>query len=107
MIVLRYEGRRWPGYQVTNDIWERTSPDSPLRKVMQELWMSTDVDKAMRYLKTAPEPRYLKDLILSLLEELIRRGVFVKEATFSGRSRKEVEDTCRRFVQEMKVEGDS
>jgi hypothetical protein len=61
----------------------------------------------MRYLKTAPEPGYHKDLILSLLEELIRRGVFVKEATFSGRSRKEVEDTCRRFVQEMKVEGDS
>lgn len=104
MIVLRYDGRKWPGHQITNEIWERTSPDSPLRKVMKELWMSTNVDKAMRYLKTAPEPGYHRDVILSLLEELISRGVFVKEATFSGRSRKEVEDVCRKFVEGMKIE---
>jgi hypothetical protein len=78
MIVLRYEGRKWPGYQITNDIRERTSPDSPLRKVMKELWMSTNVDKAVRYLKTAPEPGYHKDLILGLLEELISREIIVK-----------------------------
>jgi hypothetical protein len=71
---------------------------------MKELWMSTNVDKAMRYLKTAPEPGYHRDVILSLLEELISRGVFVKEATFSGRSRKEVEDVCRKFVEGMKIE---
>jgi hypothetical protein len=104
VIVLRYDGRKWPGHQITNEIWERTSPDSPLRKVMKELWMSTNVDKAMRYLKTAPEPGYHRDVILSLLEELISRGVFVKEATFSGRSRKEVEDVCCKFVQGMKVD---
>lgn len=66
--------------------------------------MSTNVDKAMRCLKTAPEPGYHRDVILSLLEELISRGVFVKEATFSGKSRKEVEDTCRKFVQGVKTE---
>ena len=104
MIVLRYEGRKWPGYQVTNNIWERTSPDSPLREVMKELWMSTNVDKAMRYLKTAPEPGYHRDLIVGLLEELIGRGIFVKEATFSGRTRKQVEEVCRKFVQSMRVE---
>ena len=104
MIAIRYDGRKWPGYHVTNDIWERTSPDSPLRKVMKELWMSTNVDKAMRCLKTAPKPGYHRDVILSLLEELISRGVFVKEATFSGKSRKEVADTCRKFLQGMKTE---
>ncbi|GAB7335543.1 hypothetical protein MBLNU13_g07883t2 [Cladosporium sp. NU13] len=101
MIVIRYDGKKWPDYQVTNDIWKRTPPDSPLRKVMNELWMSTNVDKAMRCLKTAPEPGYHRDVILSLLEELITRGVSVKEATFSGRSRKEVEKLCRKFVQGM------
>lgn len=104
MLIVRYDGRKWPGQQITNDIWERTSPDSPLRKVMKELWMSTNVDKAMRCLKTAPEPGYHRDVILSLLEELISRGVFVKEATFSGKSRKEVEEACRKFVQGMKIE---
>ena len=68
--------------------------------------MSTNVDKAMRYLKTAPEPGYHRDLILGLLEELIGRGIFVKEATFSGRTRKQVEEACRKFVQSMKVENE-
>lgn len=66
--------------------------------------MSTNVEKAMRCLKTGPEPGYHRDVILSLLEELISRGVFVKEATFSGRSRKEVDKACRKFVQGMKIE---
>jgi hypothetical protein len=65
--------------------------------------MSTHVDKAVRYLKTAPEPGYHKDLILGLLEELISRGIIVKEGTSSGRSRKQVEDTCRAFVNGVDV----
>ena len=85
MLLLRYDGRKWPGYKITNDVWERTSPDSPLREIMKELWMSTNVDKATRYFKAAPESGYHKEFILSLLEELVSRGLFVKEVTFSGR----------------------
>jgi hypothetical protein len=99
IVDVRYEARKWPGCTVINDVWERTEPESPLRKVMKELWASTLVDKAMGFLKTAPEPGYPKDLILSLLEMMARRSVLVSESTFSGKSRKEVENACREFVQ--------
>jgi len=66
--------------------------------------MSTNVDMAMRCMKQGPEPGYHKDMILGLLEELVGRGLLVKEATFSGKSRKQVEDACRKFVEGMKTE---
>lgn len=47
---------------------------------------------------------WLSRVIPSLLKGLIFRRVFVKEATFSERSHKEVEDACRKFVQGMKIE---
>lgn len=101
MIIVRYDFRKWPGHVILNDVWERTSPKSPLRKVMKELWISTSVYKAMGFLKTAPEPGYPKYLVLSLLDELVGRSILVKEATFSGKCRKEVESICRGFVASM------
>lgn len=101
MVIVRYEFRKWPGHVTLNDVWERTSPESPLRKVMKELWMSTSVYKAMGFLKTAPEPGYPQDLVLSLLDELVGRSILVKEATFSGKCRKEVESIRRGFVTTM------
>jgi hypothetical protein len=98
IVDVRYEARKWPGCSVINSVWERTEPESPLRKIMKELWASTLVDKAMVFLKTAPEPGYLKDLVLSLLEVLTGRSVLVSEATFSGKCRKEVENACLGFV---------
>jgi hypothetical protein len=106
IVDVRYEARKWPGCTVINDVWERTAPESPLRKVMKELWASTLVDKAMVFLKTAPEPGYPKDLILSLLETLAGRSVLVSEATFSGKCCKEVENACREFVRRMGIGDD-
>lgn len=103
MIILRYDFRKWPGHSILNNVWERSSPESPLRKVMKELWMSKSVYKAMELLKTAPEPGYPKDLILSLLDELVGRSIFVKEATFSGKCRKEVESICRGYVASIEL----
>jgi hypothetical protein len=94
IVDVRYEARKWPGCSVINDVWERTAPESPLRKVMKELWASTLVDKAMGFLKTAPEPGYPKDLILSLLGVLAERSVLVSEATFSGKWRVLVASLC-------------
>ena len=68
--------------------------------------MSTSVYKAMGFLKTAPEPGYPKDLVLGLLDELVGRSVLVKEATFSGKCRKEVESACRNFLESMATEDD-
>jgi hypothetical protein len=73
---------------------------------MKELWASTLVDKAMGCLKSAPEPGYPKDLILSLLEVMAGRSVLVSEATFSGKCRKEVESACRELVQGATNAGD-
>jgi hypothetical protein len=101
MLYVRYAVRQWPGYSVVNDVWERTPPESALRKVVKELWMSTNVHKATGYLKKAPEPGYPKDLILSLLEAVVGRRGDGKEETFLGKSRKEVDDACRGFVKHM------
>lgn len=90
--------RPLPGCAFMNDVWERTSSDSPLRKVMRELWMSALVTKAMKFLTGAPEPGYPKDLILDLLAGMVDR-MDCEGATFSGKSRKEVEETCRGFME--------
>lgn len=105
LIDMRYEvedfdgrpTRPLPGCALMNDVWQRTSPDSPLRKVMKELWMSALVNKAMKFLTNAPEPGYPKALILDLLAGMVER-MDCEGATFSGKSRKEVEETCRGFM---------
>lgn len=106
LIAMRYEveefdgrpTRPLPGCATMNGVWERTSADSPLRKVMKELWMSALVAKAMKFLTSAPEPGYPKDLIFDLLAGMVDR-MDCEGATFSGKSRKEVEETCRGLME--------
>jgi hypothetical protein len=43
------------------------------------------------------EPSFHRDVVLSLLDKLIPRGVLVKEATLSGRNRREIEELFARL----------
>ena len=105
IIAMRYEveefngkpTRPLPGAAVMNKVWEQASLDSPIRKVMTELWMSALVTKAMKFLTSAGEPGYPKELILALLAEIVERGDFEDE-NFSKKNRKDVEESCRGYL---------
>jgi hypothetical protein len=81
--------------------------DDPQRPIQFSIYgyiIITSTSHVLNSLFKDQKARAHKDVILALLEELISREVFVKEVTFSGRSRKEVEDACYNFVQGMQIE---
>jgi hypothetical protein len=101
LVVEKLVGRsqmlpcRLPGAAEVTLAWDNTPEKSPLRAVINELWLDQKIATVIKCLQAKNSP---PSFVLDLLEGLVSNNWFFCEQTFSGKSGKEVRQSCIGYV---------
>jgi hypothetical protein len=86
---------RLPGAAEVTLAWDNTPEKSPLRAVINELWLDQKIATVIKCLQAKNFP---PSFVLDLLEGLVSNNWFFCEQTFSGKSGEEVRQSCIGYV---------
>jgi hypothetical protein len=101
LVVEKLVGRsqmlpcRLPGAAEVTLAWDNTPEKSPLRAVINELWLDQKIATVIKCLQAKNFP---PSFVLDLLEGLVSNNWFFCEQTFSGKSGEEVRQSCIGYV---------
>jgi hypothetical protein len=101
LVVEKLVGRsqmlpcRLPGAAEVTLAWDNTPEKSPLRAVINELWLDQKIATVIKCLQAKNSP---PSFVLDLLEGLVSNNWFFCEQTFSGKSGEEVRQSCIGYV---------
>jgi hypothetical protein len=86
-------------------VWERTSRASPLRHVAKEIWLTMPISMAVRtFQESLPGAPFPMDSVLDLFAVLVKQCSGATDASFSGKTFRDLRDTCVGFVREDVLE---
>jgi hypothetical protein len=86
---------RLPGAPEVTLAWDNAPENSPLRAVINELWLDQKIATVIKCLQAKSFP---PSFILDLLEGLVSNNRFFCEQSFSGKSGEEVRQSCIGYV---------
>lgn len=103
MVEARYHGQRtFPTSAAVKCAWEATPASSPIRKVIRELWTSSNIDLAFKeFTKNSEYPR---DFVLDILSELVKSRPHLKSESISMKSQPVVEQLCSEHVSILQLQ---
>ena len=104
-IVVIKDGFVWPPLQPdVSFVWERSSPNSPLRRVIREIWLTMPISSSVQAFKENPEAPYPTDFVLDLFSMLAEQCKGAASSKFSSRTFEELKVACIGFVKDAAVE---
>lgn len=90
------------GPGVVSYVWEHTSPTCLLRKILKTLWLSRQLEITIQKLQTSNN-ELPQDVLVDLLQELIRRRPDLASESFGGETGEEARNQCRKIMKDARL----
>lgn len=98
----RYDAALVANPGAINLAWEHTTEDSPLRKVIKELWFTLIINKSVETFRGDSE--YSKDFILDIFAETSNSHRALNGKTIANKTSEQTKADCARYISELGVE---
>lgn len=102
LVDYRYMRNTVPNPQDISLVWQQTTEESPLRKVIRELWMSREIDNAVQCFQERPE--YSRDFILGMLAVMVRSHPELVAKKIANKTNEQTRAYCARYMSDLDAE---